>query len=145
MKYILTLLILCIADLTSAQSIYPDFLQGTWKIENKEEYEHWDKLNENSLKGFSYKLKDGKLMVSEYLDITKANKEVIYTATVLKQNEGKGIHFTLIKADSSYTFENLNHDFPKRIVYKRLNDTEVYVQVSDGKQKGFAYKLQKQF
>jgi Domain of unknown function (DUF6265) len=145
MKYILTLLFLFIADLTFAQSSYPDFLQGTWKIENKDEYEHWDKLNENSLKGFSYKLKDGKLLVSEYLDITKVNKEVVYTATVLNQNEGKGIHFTLIKADSSYTFENLNHDFPKRIVYKRLNDTEVYVQVSDGKQKGFAYKLQKQF
>ncbi len=145
MKYILTLLILCIADLTFAQSIYPDFLQGTWKMENKEEYEHWDKLNENSLKGFSYKLKDGKLLVSEYLDITKVNKVIIYTATVLKQNEGKGIQFTLTKTDSTYTFENPNHDFPKKIVYKRLSDTEIYVQVSDGKQKGFAYKLQKQY
>lgn len=145
MKYLLTLLILWNADLTFAQSSYPDFLQGTWKIENKEEYEHWDKLNENSLKGFSYKLKDGKLLVAEYLDITKVNQEVIYTATVLNQNQGKGIQFILSKADSSYTFENLHHDFPKRIVYKRLNDTEIHVQVSDGKQKGFTYKLQKQF
>jgi hypothetical protein len=145
MKYILTLLILFITDLTFAQSSFPNFLQGTWKIENKEVYEHWDKLNENRLKGFSYKLKNGKLMISEYLDITKVNKEVIYTATVLNQNEGKGIHFTLTKADSAFAFENLKHDFPKKIVYKRLNDSEIYVQVSDGKQKGFAYKLQKQF
>ena len=54
MKYILTLLILFIIELTFAQSSYPDFLQGTWKMENKEIYEHWDKLNENTLKGFTF-------------------------------------------------------------------------------------------
>ncbi len=145
MKFILTLLFLFTIELTFAQSSYPDFLQGTWKMENKEEYEHWDKLNENTLKGFSYKLKDGQMFVSEYLDILKANKEVIYTATVLSQNQGKGAHFKLTKTDSTFTFENPNHDFPKKIVYQKLNDTEIYVQVSDGKRKGFAYKMQKQF
>ena len=45
MKYILTLLVLCTVKLTYAQQSIPDFLSGTWKIENKEDYEHWDKLN----------------------------------------------------------------------------------------------------
>jgi uncharacterized protein YciI len=145
MKYILTLLILFIIELSFAQSSYPDFLQGTWKMENKEIYEHWDKFNENTLKGFSYKLKDGQMFISEYLDITKANNEVIYTATVLKQNQGKEVSFKLTKTDSTFTFENPNHDFPKKIGYQKLNDTEIFVKVSDGKQKGFAYKMKKQF
>lgn len=145
MKYILTLLVLFTAELNFAQSSYPDFLQGTWKMENKEVYEHWDKVNENSLKGFSYKIKDGQMFISEYLDIKKANNEIIYTATVLKQNQGKGVNFKLTKADSTFTFENPNHDFPKKIVYKKLDDTEIFVKVSDGKQKGFEYKMQKQF
>jgi uncharacterized protein YciI len=145
MKYILTLLILSTVELTVAQSSYPDFLQGTWKMENKEVYEHWDILNENTLKGFSYKLKDGQMFVSEYLEITKVNNEVIYTATVLQQNQGKGVNFKLTITDSAFTFENPNHDFPKKIIYQNLNDTEIFVQVSDGKQKGFAYKMQKQF
>lgn len=145
MKYILTLLILFIIELSFAQSNYPDFLQGTWKMENKEIYEHWDKLNENTLKGFSYKLKDGQMFISEYMDITKANKEVIYTATVLNQNQGKEVNFKLTKTDSTFTFENPNHDFPKKIVYQKMNDTEIFVKVSDGKQIGFAYKMKKQF
>lgn len=145
MKYILTLLILLTVELIFAQTSYPDFLQGTWKMENKEIFEHWDKLNENTLKGFSYKLKDGQMFVSEYLDITKVESEIIYTASVLKQNQGKGVNFKLTKTDSTFTFENPNHVFPKKIVYQKLSDMEIFVQVSDGKQNGFAYKMQKQF
>jgi hypothetical protein len=66
---------------------------------------------------------------------------MIYTATVLKENQGKGVNFMLTKTDSTFTFENPNHDFPKKIVYQKLNDTEIFVQVSDGKQKVFAYKM----
>ncbi|MBN2395104.1 MAG: hypothetical protein JXC36_01425, partial [Candidatus Atribacteria bacterium] len=113
-------------------------------MENKEIYEHWDKLNENTLKGFSYNLSDGQMFITEYLDITKNGKEVIYTATVLMQNEGKGVNFKLTEADSTFTFENPNHDFPKKIVYRKLTDSEIFVQVSDGKQIGFEYKMQKQ-
>ncbi|MBX3044256.1 MAG: hypothetical protein KIT33_03730 [Candidatus Kapabacteria bacterium] len=145
MKYTLTLLVFFTVELTFAQSILPDFLLGTWKMENKEVYEHWDKLNENTLKGFSYKLKDGQMLISEYLDIRKVGKEILYSATVLKQNSGNPVDFKLTKTDSTYIFENPNHDFPKKIVYQRLTDTEIYVQVSDGKQKGFAYKMQKEF
>jgi len=145
MKYILTLLILFIADLTFAQSSFPGFLQGTWKMENKEIYERWDKLNESSLKGFSYKLNDGEITISEYLDIAETNNEITYTATVLNQNGGKGVSFKLTKTDSALTFENPDHDFPKKIVYQKLNDKEIFVQVSSDKQNGFAYKMQKQF
>jgi uncharacterized protein YciI len=145
MKHILTFLILFIAEDTFAQSGFPDFLQGTWKMENKEIYEHWDKLNTNTFKGFSWKLEDGQMKVSEYLDISVFNNEMTYTATVLNQNEGNGVNFKLTKTDSAFTFENPGHDFPKKIVYQKLNDTELFVQVSDGKQKGFAYRMQKQF
>ncbi len=144
MKYILSLLLFSIAKLTFAQTILPDFLQGIWKVENQEIYEHWDKLNENTLKGFSYKIIDGQMIIKEYLDISKRKSKIIYTATVLNQNDGKGIEFKLIQADSLFIFENQKHDFPKKIIYKKLSNTEVFVQISDGKQKEFTYKLQKQ-
>ncbi|MCX6268221.1 MAG: DUF6265 family protein [Bacteroidetes bacterium] len=145
MRYILTPLFLFFVELTFAQSSFPDFLQGTWKMENNEIFEHWDKLNENSFKGFSYKLKDGQMTITEYLEISETHQEIIYTATVLNQNEGKGVSFKGTKTDSTLTFENPGHDFPKKIVYKNLNEKEMFVQVSDDKQKGFAYKMQKQF
>jgi uncharacterized protein YciI len=144
MKITLMLLTLFLADIASAQSALPDFLLGTWKRDNKEIYEHWDKLNENTLKGFSYKIKEGQMVLSEYLDISRTKNEVVYTASVIGQNDGKSIGFKLVKTDSSFVFENFNHDFPKRIVYQKLTDTEVFVQASDGKQNGFAFKMKKQ-
>ena len=144
MKNAITLFIVFLALGVFAQSGIPAFLQGTWKMENKEIYEHWDVLNDHSMQGFSYKMKDGQMVVSEYLKVYQKEDEVFYTATVLNQNQGKGIDFKLSKKDSVYTFENPDHDFPKNIVYHRLNDTEIYVQVSDGKQRGFAYKMAKQ-
>ncbi len=144
MKYILLLLTLLTVNLTFGQSNIPDFLQGTWKMENKEIYEHWDKLNSQTLKGFSYKLKNGHKEISEYLDICERDNQTIYTATVINQNNGKGIDFTLTKTDSTYTFENPAHDFPKKISYQKLADNEIFVQVSDGKQKGFSYRMTKQ-
>lgn len=144
MKYIFAFVSLFMANIVLAQSEFPDFLQGNWKMENKEEYEHWDKLNENTLKGFSYKLEAGQMTISEYLDISETNKQITYTATVLNQNQGKEINFKLKRSDSLYTFENSNHDFPKMIEYQKMNDHEIKVRVSDGNQKEFSYKMQKQ-
>lgn len=144
MKYNLTFVILLFVDVAFAQSIFPDFLEGTWKVESKELYEHWDRLNENSLKGFSYELKHGQMIVSEYMDIIQNNNEIIFTATVLNQNMGKSIDFKLTSSDSVFTFENPNHDFPKKIVYQMLSNSEIFVQVSDGNQKMFSYKMGKQ-
>jgi uncharacterized protein YciI len=144
MKIILSATLIFLSNLVSAQQSFPHFLKGTWKMENKDNYEHWDNLNDQTLKGFSYSIENGQMNVSEYLEISVTGKDVIYTATVLNQNQGKGISFKLSKSDSTFTFENPKHDFPKRIVYQKLNNNEVYVQVTDGKQKGFNYKLVKQ-
>ena len=135
---------LFLTDGAFAQSDFPDFLPGTWKVENKESYEHWDSLNENTLKGFSYKIADGRMIVSEYLEISRKDNEIIYTASVLNQNQGEKIPFKLTQSDSVYVFENPTHNFPKKITYKILDDTEIFVQVSDGKENGSAYKMEKQ-
>ncbi len=138
------MIILFMTDITFAQSGFPDFLQGTWKMENRETYEHWDRLNDHTLKGFSYQIAAGQMKVSEYLNISRRGNGISYTAAVLNQNGGEGISFELTESDSMYVFENPRHDFPKKIVYRKLSETEVFVSVSDGGQKGFAYKLIRQ-
>ena len=55
-----------------------------------------------------------------------------------------GISFKLSKTGDTYTFENPKHDFPKKITYQKISETELFVEVSDGKQKGFSYKMTKQ-
>src|SRR5512133_521254 len=74
---------------------FPHFLQGTWKIENNEVYEHWDMVSDSKLLGFAYIMKNGRMNISEYLEIEQRGSEVIYTAIVLNHNKGKGVEYVL--------------------------------------------------
>ena len=67
MKIICSILLALISLKAHAQSSV--FLEGTWRIENSNNYEHWDKLNDKSFQGFSYSLEGGKMVVAEYLNL----------------------------------------------------------------------------
>jgi len=145
MKYIFFLILAYCCLEVFGQISLPVFLEGTWKVKDNEIYEHWDKLNDNKLKGLSYRLTDGKMIVSEYLDIRLERKKITYSASVLNQNQGKEVQFNLSQTDdSTWIFSNANHDFPKKIIYKKMNDLEIFVQISDSKDRVISYILQKQ-
>jgi len=121
-----------------------EFFIGTWKIEGRETYELWKKEGDK-LVGESYKMKDAQKQVSETLEIKKNDDQIIYTATVLNQNQGKGIPFVLnAKNKEWFSFENMEHDFPNKIQYKILSETELQVNVLGKDGKGFSYKMKKQ-
>ncbi len=128
-KILLIVFLISISSTLGFTQSLPDFLPGTWKVENKETYEHWNKINDNSYKGLSYQIKEGKMLVTEYLEINRAENEIIYTATVLDQNQGIGIDFKLNQTDSIYSFENPNHDFPKYIRYQKLTENSMKASV----------------
>ncbi|MBK7988065.1 MAG: hypothetical protein IPK11_14390 [Ignavibacteria bacterium] len=128
----------------SAQLTMLGFLQGTWKIQNKEKYEHWDVLNKEMMKGISYSTVNGQLRISEYMELRSGKDSITYIAHVINQNNGNGIPFTLVQSDSIFSFENPAHDFPKKIEYIPKSATQILVRVSDGKKKGFSYILEKQ-
>lgn len=144
MKLFSTWALLALTNLFFGQDVFPDFLQGTWKMENNEGYEHWDKLDDHILKGVAYQTTDGQLTVTEYLDIAKKGDEIIYTAIVTNQNQKQGVAFQMTRSDSLFVFENETHDFPKKIVYQKLADTALLVQVLDENNTGFRYTMTKQ-
>lgn len=121
-----------------------DFLIGTWKMEGKEVYESWKKIT-NKLQGQSYQIKNGQKHVTEKLEIKLKDKVIIYTATVFDQNEGRAIPFELKSLKKElFSFENLQHDFPKKIQYKIINKNELFVSVLGENDSGFSFKLIKQ-
>lgn len=140
--------LLCIMWLASiasyGQSKLPLFLVGTWKINSTEQYEHWDQLNESTMKGFSYQMKHGQIIVSEHLELNQVKKGITFIASVLNQNKGKSVPFILMEKKEGYTFENPNHDYPKQIVYTKISKNEVQVTVSDMKQKTSTYRIYRQ-
>jgi len=142
MRQILFFIVCIFISLQVFGQSLPEFLQGTWKVENKGTYEEWEIVTTREYVGSSYKIKDGNKVILENLTIRSSENSVIYTATVLNQNQGKGIEFTLNQIDeNTVSFENPNHDFPKKIIYQKITDKQVYVQVLGKDEKGFSYNI----
>lgn len=120
-----------------------NFFAGTWKREGRESYEQWEKSGD-SFRGKSYKVNDGKEILSETLEIKSIDGKIYYLATTLNQNKGATIKFVLTNSkDNEFVFENPEHDFPKKIVYKKVSETEMAVQVLGDGGKGFSFKMAK--
>lgn len=121
------------------------FLEGLWKSEAQGNYETWQVVNDNELKGSSYQMKNGKKITSEYLSIKTEGGKTTYTAIVIGQNNGLPVDFVLNTAvKGKLSFENLNHDFPKKIQYTKLDDRTFFVEVLGDNDQGFSYRMVKQ-
>ncbi|WP_297696640.1 DUF6265 family protein [uncultured Eudoraea sp.] len=146
MKTLTTICILCLSLACSENKLSRvDFMVGNWKMEGKEQYEVWESGKNNELMGYSYKYSDSQKIITESLSIKILEKTVIFEATVPDQNQGKTIPFTLNNEIEDYlSFENLDHDFPKKIQYKRINENEIEVTVLGNEDKGFSYRQLKQ-
>lgn len=122
-----------------------EFFEGTWKVENKDQYEVWTKDGRNELVGYSYKYTENQKTILEYIAIKMADDRIIYEATVPDQNEGKTIQFTWNpEIKSCFSFENLKHDFPKKIQYQRESENEIRIRVEGDTGEGFSYTLIRQ-
>lgn len=120
------------------------FLNGTWKVENKETFEVWN-LEDDQLIGMSYKINNGNKIITETLQIAVIDTKVVYKATVPSQNNGETVPFVLNPlVTDKLSFENLDHDFPKKIQYQQITDSKILVQVLGDDDKGFSYHILKQ-
>jgi hypothetical protein len=146
MKTALSLLAFIVIGLTPANHNLKDlhFLEGTWKMENKPTFEEW-KITSNGLEGQSYELRNGQKRVSEFLKIEALDGKIVYEAQVLDQNSAQPIPFALNDGiTDTFSFENLSHDFPKKIRYTKVSDTSIFVEVLGDNDQGFSYKMHKQ-
>jgi uncharacterized protein YciI len=121
-KNFIILLLICFTTVSSVSSQiqFPTFLVGTWKVENKENYEHWYPVNDTELRGVSYTVVSGQKQINEHVRIFKHEDKIIYSALVIGQNNGKEVNFELTLRDSTYSFINNTHDYPNRIAYTKM-------------------------
>lgn len=122
-----------------------DFMEGRWKKEGKDQYEVWEKQNKLKFTGYAYTLVNNQENQLETLTLSWKEDTWVYQATVPNQNQGKPISFKLnTNQKEMLSFENLQHDFPKKIQYKKLTNTRVKVSVLGEEGKGFSYIQEKQ-
>ena len=128
--------------------LYP--LQGKWIMRTGKGFigEEWIKINDDYLQNRGYMIKGKDTIITERVALTNTKEGIFYTSTVEDQNNKQPIAFRLTAADdNTFVFENQQHDFPKRIVYKLITADSLHAWIDDGTETGkrqdFYYKRQK--
>jgi Domain of unknown function (DUF6265) len=124
-------------------------LEGVWKMNTKRGaiFEEWKKIDKNYLQNKGYMIKGKDTIVNERVALTNTNAGIFYTSMVEDQNNKQPIAFKMTKAENDmFVFENPQHDFPKRIIYKIVTADSLHAYIDDGtetgKKQNFYYKRQ---
>ena len=128
-----------------------NWLLGNWENEMPEGVlpETWTKENDSTFSGTTYFIINKKDTVhSEAIILKQLNDELIYRPTVKGQNNDEPVDFKLSsESENSFSFENTKHDYPQKIVYKKVNETNMVATISgmqQGKQSTESYPMKKQ-
>jgi uncharacterized protein DUF6265 len=107
--------------------------------------EHWTQPAGRSMLGMGRTVAGGKTAEFEFLRIEQRDDAVYYVAQ--PKGQCPPTDFKLTRATGQEAvFENLAHDFPKRIIYKKTGEDSLTASIDGGegtKQMTFAYRRMK--
>lgn len=107
-------------------------LIGTWMI-SKPGYtmhESWILENDSTLRGKSFIVKGSDTSILEDIQLIQRSAGIFYQPLVTDQNAGKIISFELTGfSGNSFTFENPQHDYPKRITYRFTGEKSIHASI----------------
>ena len=120
-KTAIVLSVIGIAASASAAG-FPGFMTGSWSLSNDgvTVEEHWTDARGDLMLGVNRTIKPQGKASFEFLRIEQREGKLAYVAMPGGKSETVFPLKTL--SDSRVTFENLNHDFPQRIIYWRDED-----------------------
>ena len=98
------------------------FMSGCWEVKEGPMLteEQWSKPAGDTLLGTSRITKTGKIVFSEFMRIEKVDGGYAYRARILPGQPGT--LFKMIRAtETEVVFENPTHDFPQRIIYRKID------------------------
>jgi hypothetical protein len=117
------------------------WLVGEWenKMPEGDLTETWKKLNDSTYTAKTFFIKGKDTLHSEDIVLIQKGNHLLYVPTVKGQNDNKPVEFKMIEMEdgkeNEFQFENPAHDYPQKIVYKKVNDTSLIATIS-GKQQG---------
>ncbi len=124
------------------------WISGCWEKKGKTAdsftMEHWT-APAGMMLGVSRTLKNGRVGFFEYLRIAEQGSDIYYIAKPANAKSETAFKLTSL-IDKEAIFENPEHDFPQRIVYKLTDIETISVRVEadkDGKTNGFGFSMHK--
>ena len=122
---------------TASQSTYSTidqlkWLEGTWKLTNSKAgqsgFEMWTRVSSTELTGKGVTLHGSDTAFVEKLHLVVRNGNLFYVADVPENH--KPVYFRLTEINqNSFTCENPDHDFPKKIAYS-LQENKLQATIS---------------
>ena len=100
------------------------WLSGCWgsNRDGHQIREHWMKPAGGQMLGMSHTVVDGKTREHEFIRIVQEeNGDIFFVANPSGQKEAR--FKLMIVTDREARFENPEHDFPQRIIYRRDGDS----------------------
>jgi len=144
MKNRITIILLCLSVSVSIGQTIDTYLPGIWKVKGKETYEKWESKAVNLITGYGYRKSGEVESITEKLKLVKDGECWSYEATVGNQNNGKPVVFEQnCENEGKWVFENLDHDFPKKIIYTPVSENKMLVEVLGDEDKGFSFYMYK--
>ena len=98
------------------------FLAGCWagQMGSLDMREQWTEADGGVMLGTTRFFRDGALADFEFAMIVEEDETAVLWPYPRGERSADG--FPLVRVDEEYVFENLEHDFPVRIVYVRVGD-----------------------
>jgi hypothetical protein len=115
-----------IADLSWIAGDWQTAAGGRVQIE-----EHWTRVAGGSMMGMSRTVAGEKTVEFEYLRIEQRADEIYYVAHPKARCPGTDFKLTRSSATEA-VFENPQHDFPKRIIYRKTGDDSLTASIDAG-------------
>lgn len=142
-KAALTLLLILPFVMACAQLHPFHWLEGTWKLENKNVFEVW-RMDGDVLKGISYKVSGSDTTILEKISLIKHGEKYLYVPDVPENEGAVEFQITTMRKDG-FIAENTAHDFPKIIRYTivRKRDKEFISASIEGNGKIIPYTFEK--
>jgi hypothetical protein len=147
-----TLLAAAISLSASNQTVAPampdalGWLAGCWSRAESDRQieEHWMKPAGGTMLGMGRTVRGGKTTEFEFLQIREVNGKLAYVAKPSGQAESTFPVKSL--TDAEVVFEDLAHDFPQRIIYRRTPGGAINARVEgtrNGQTRGIDYAYQR--
>ncbi|WP_293894296.1 DUF6265 family protein [Flavobacterium sp.] len=140
--YILSLILLVSCKKNADENKFDKLEKMNWLIGEWEQKlpdgilkETWIKQNDSTFSGNSYFITKDTVHF-ESIQLVQKAEELNYIATVVGQNDDKDVTFKLTSdTNNTFTFENPAHEYPQKIVYKKIASDRLIATIS-GKQQG---------
>jgi len=104
------------------------WISGNYADTSKNFFEYWVISGDSQLKGQGYSVKGSDTTFMEELTIKKADGKWCY---IVKMGSEETIFHLKGETSDSLVFENEENEFPKRIIYARMEDNKILASIDN--------------